>query len=428
MGCPSQVELGDNLVFSITTHDPDTGVLTDADAAPTYLIYETETTTAILTGSMAILDTTNTTGFYTESITCSTSNGFETGKSYTIYIEATVDSDKGGISYGFNVTDLRTTLDSVIASAIVQTAIVSGSYDYNLTAAQIITEAMELIGKVGVGLPISYEDQATCLRTLEMMVKEWAGEGIGLWTQVEMTLFQSYGGYSYDIGPTGDHCSALGYKTEIYEASDLGDSTITVDDDENITDGDVIGVELEDGTIQWTTVDGTPSSNVVTLDDVLTDDVTVDSHVYNYTALAQRPLQIIEARVVRSTGYETPLKIISRDEYMRLSNKTSTGSAIQIYYDPVLTNGKMLVWQACSDVKEYIKFTSKIQIQDFDAATTYPDFPSQWLIALAWNLAVLIAPKFGVKLSDKFELRAENFKLQMTDSDIGDTSSYFNIG
>ncbi len=103
MGCQSTVQVGDNLVFSITTHDPDTGVLTDADSVPTYRVYEDETATAILTGSMAKLDDANTTGFYTEQIACTAANGFEVGKSYTVYITATVDSDTGGMSYAFVV-------------------------------------------------------------------------------------------------------------------------------------------------------------------------------------------------------------------------------------------------------------------------------------------------------------------------------------
>ena len=107
MGCPSEVEIGDNLVFTITTHDPDTGVLTDATGNPAYRVYEDETGTAILTGSMAKLDDANTTGFYSESIACTSGNGFENGKSYNIYITATVDSDLGGICYGFKAYDQR---------------------------------------------------------------------------------------------------------------------------------------------------------------------------------------------------------------------------------------------------------------------------------------------------------------------------------
>ena len=101
MGCQSDVYIGHYLTFSIATHDPDTGALTDADANPTYRIYEDETAVPILTGTMAILDDVNTTGFYTERIECSAANGFENGKSYTIFIRAVVDSDPGGITFGF---------------------------------------------------------------------------------------------------------------------------------------------------------------------------------------------------------------------------------------------------------------------------------------------------------------------------------------
>lgn len=101
MGCQGEVVLGESLAFSITCHDPSTGILTDADGAPIYRIYENETATAILTGSMVKLDDVNTTGFYSGMVACTTANGFEDGKSYTIYIEATVNADTGGISFGF---------------------------------------------------------------------------------------------------------------------------------------------------------------------------------------------------------------------------------------------------------------------------------------------------------------------------------------
>ena len=107
MGCPTEIEIGDNLIFSICTHDPDTGVLTDADAVPSYRIYEDETATPILTGDMAKLDDANTTGFYTETIACTSGNGFKNGKTYTIYIVATVDADTGGICYGVKAYDRR---------------------------------------------------------------------------------------------------------------------------------------------------------------------------------------------------------------------------------------------------------------------------------------------------------------------------------
>lgn len=103
MGCPSSVILADDVVFSVTTHDPSTATLTDADSDPQYKIYENLTAVPILTGTMSKLDDPGTTGFYATLIACTVLNGFELGKNYTIYIEATVNGVTGGISYGFNV-------------------------------------------------------------------------------------------------------------------------------------------------------------------------------------------------------------------------------------------------------------------------------------------------------------------------------------
>jgi hypothetical protein len=256
------------------------------------------------------------------------------------------------------------------------------------------------------------------------MVKAWQSEGIGLWKNVEASLFQSYEGNSYDIGPTGDHCSALAYKTEIASVASSGASTITVDSDDNITNGDYIGIELDDKSLQWTTVNGVPAANVVTLTDALTDDVAVNNHVYNYTNKIQRPIEIVEARGVSPAAYDNPLIIASRDEYMRLSNKTSKSSPTQVYYDPIRTNGKMYVWPACNDVQEYIKFTARILIEDFDTATDDPDFPQEWLMALSWNLAVLVAPKFGKVVDQIFLINAGILKQNAKDFDHENTSIY----
>ena len=118
MGCPSEVVIGETFVFSVCTHDPDTGALTDADSVPSYRIYEDETATAILTGSMAKLDDANTTGFYTETITASGANGFEDGKTYSVYIAATVDSDTGAIAYSLTARTVSAAAIKVDTAAI----------------------------------------------------------------------------------------------------------------------------------------------------------------------------------------------------------------------------------------------------------------------------------------------------------------------
>lgn len=95
--------IDDLLTFAVNTHSASTGAATDADAVPSYRVYEDETGTAILTGSMAKLDDTNTTGFYSEQLTLSAANGFEAGKCYSVYISAAVSSVTGTTERHFSI-------------------------------------------------------------------------------------------------------------------------------------------------------------------------------------------------------------------------------------------------------------------------------------------------------------------------------------
>ncbi len=99
-----------NKVFSWSFDVRDTfGASADADAVPTYSIYEHEGTTAIATGSMAKLG--SVTGFYTEEITLSdTSSLYETYHTYQLRIAWTFNSKDYKKTYSFIVLG-ETTLD-----------------------------------------------------------------------------------------------------------------------------------------------------------------------------------------------------------------------------------------------------------------------------------------------------------------------------
>ncbi len=179
MGCPSEVEIGDNLVFSVTTHDPDTGVLTDADAVPTYRIYEDETGADIDNGNMAKLDDANTTGFYTQLLVCTVGNGYENGKTYTVYIEATVDGDKGGISYGFKAYDNRKVNVQQWLGTAVATPTVAGIPEVDVTHVMgtILTEGAG--GQLAGGM-IKFFDKAAPTGTINSIPDVVAGVANGL--------------------------------------------------------------------------------------------------------------------------------------------------------------------------------------------------------------------------------------------------------
>lgn len=136
MGYLGSWKIDDALTFPAITHRFDTGALTDADAVPAYRVYEDETGTAILTGNMAKLDDTNTTGFYSEQITLSAANGFEKGKCYTVYITAAVNSVTGG---SFHTFQLEAEVDANVVSDKTGYGLATGA----ITAAVIATDAID---------------------------------------------------------------------------------------------------------------------------------------------------------------------------------------------------------------------------------------------------------------------------------------------
>jgi len=262
---------------------------------------------------------------------------------------------------------------------------------------------------------VASADQATdALKDLNLLVKAWPARGINLWRYEELTVFTTVDAQSYNIGATGDEATFDAFKTEIATAASSGASTITVDDDADITNGDNIGIELDDGTLQWTTVNGVPAANVVTLTATLTGAAAIDNHVYNYTNIAQRPLRLYDGRLKINDGNEIPIVQISRRSYKSLPTKVSRGKPTQYYYDPQLDNGKLFVWPTSDSVKDRLLFSAQRQIEDLDNASDNLDFPQEWLRPIAWNLAVDMAPDYKMPQIDpqgyeKLEIRAAQY-------------------
>ncbi len=98
MGCPTQCILGQNLTFTVQAN-AGTGAPSDATGSVAYKVYEDETSTAILSGTMSKLA--SKTGYYSEQIATTAANGFERYKSYQVRVTATVDGVAVAKSYTF---------------------------------------------------------------------------------------------------------------------------------------------------------------------------------------------------------------------------------------------------------------------------------------------------------------------------------------
>lgn len=102
MGFLGNYNLNDTITFSVNTHSTGTGAAVDADFVPTYRVYETNISTPVLTGSMSLLDSSNTVGFYIASFVLS-GETFSNNKHYTIYISSTVSGIVGTSSHQFQL-------------------------------------------------------------------------------------------------------------------------------------------------------------------------------------------------------------------------------------------------------------------------------------------------------------------------------------
>jgi len=79
--------------------------------------------------------------------------------------------------------------------------------------------------------------------------------------------------------PRPDTQTMLG-TTAIKVAASKDDLTIDVNSISGLADDDSIGITLDDGTLQWTTVNGTPAGDTVTLAEALPDDAAIGNVVY----------------------------------------------------------------------------------------------------------------------------------------------------
>ena len=305
----------------------------------------------------------------------------------------------------------------------------SGSTDYTQTMQQIISGALRIVTS---GTDFTSEETNDAKQALNMMVKSWQAEGIGLWKNAEVALFLAEDAQSYTLGPSGSHCAETYVKTEVSTAAASGASALVLDSITGMTNGDAVGVELDGGDLQWTTINGVPGSLTIQLAAALTDAVAVDNHVYTYTDLIARPLEIVEARLRKNDDTEVsigPFGIVSRLEYMAIPNKDLSGSCNLISYDPQTTDSRLYVWPVAEDTKEYLKMSVRLPIEDFDAVTDNADFPVEWLNALKWNLAVEISNDIAGRDPTPFMIaKSMDTKAKVSSFDTDISSVYIGVG
>lgn len=274
----------------------------------------------------------------------------------------------------------------------------SGSINLTATGTDIITEALEQLGVLSEGETPSTDQLTSCNRTLNYLVKGWQAEGLNLFSLQKSYLFLQKDINEYQLVGTsgGSHWTDSYNSTQLAVAAVATDTTITVDDASAISDADYIGVALDSGASHWTTVNGAPAGNVVTLTDAIPSAAAIDKYVYSYTTKADRPMKITNCLVRDTDSRDVEVPVITRDEYIRLPDKGSDGRVNQVYFEPHIGTSKLFVWPETNNVTDILVVWSQRTLDDIDTvATDEVDFPQEWFLPLAFNLANILIPKYG---------------------------------
>lgn len=275
----------------------------------------------------------------------------------------------------------------------------SGVYTFSYNRDQIIRRAARLVNAIAAGdtpgptLVLDFSD------ALNAMVKEWQASGIHVWTQTEATLFLNVNQTSYTIGPSGNGRVIGTYFTTTTTApTPSGFTIVPVANTANINIGDAVGIILDHGGIQWTTITALTSSSI-SIQLALQDSVQANGSLYTYTPIITiRPTRILSARrFVFASGIITPIDPpLSRQDYHNLTSLVNTGPVTQWFYDPQIPNGIMNVWPAPSDLTASLQFTYMRPLQIYQVAGDTSDFPDEWVNTLVYGLAYTMAPEFAV--------------------------------
>jgi len=268
---------------------------------------------------------------------------------------------------------------------------------------------MRLIGALESGESPTSEEYSDASTSLNMMLKAWQNDGLKLWLTKEAVLIPSLGTEEYLLGSA--HCSLDMKKTEMRVAGIALDTILEVDSTSDMTKGDYIGVVQDDGTTHWTTVKSITDSDTVVLTTGLVSAVSVDNHVYSYTTKLERPHTLLEAyRRDFDTREDVSMTSMSRTEYYNLNDKDGQGTPVNYYYDPQITNSVLHVWNtANSDFCKNNVFVLLVK-QSFDTMTAGTDSfecPPEWYEAIAYGLAVRLAPQNFYPIKERKLLMAE---------------------
>ena len=119
-----------------------------------------------------------------------------------------------------------------------------------------------------------------------------------------------------------------------------------------------------------------------------------------------RPIHIVSA-FIREGDLDYPLEIIPDEKYAEIGDKSDTSNIPAVLnYDNGYANGTIRLAPVPSVANQLHIFSEK-QITAVSALSSTVDFPPGWSEAMKWNLAMRLAPEYGVPVTEEIKYFAD---------------------
>lgn len=296
----------------------------------------------------------------------------------------------------------------------------TNSYNFVVTRDTLINDALLHIGAVGEGETPPTNAVTEAARVLNMLTKLRAADGMPVWALKRATILPTT---ETSTVTTVSHITSSYVDTTLSAAEASGQTVLSVTSSTGMTAADQVGVEMDDGTMHWTTIVSVDSSTQITITTATDDDAASGNRVFSYTASSgriARPLRILEANVLNvGTDSSWEIDVDERSDYFTLGNRITTGTPNRIYYEASLGSdvadpssastwyGTFYVYPRFTSGDHVIEFTYQRPFQDFDAASDHPNFPQEFYLSMMLELSALLGPRYGVPIEERNALHAE---------------------
>jgi hypothetical protein len=250
----------------------------------------------------------------------------------------------------------------------------SSSTNFELDVADYIEEAFE---RCGLEVRTGY-DLKTAKRSLNLMLAEWSNRGLNQWTIQQTSITMASGIAEYPAGTLTMTVGASGSFSvgETITGGTSGDTASIT----SLPSATTMAITIPSGTFTATeTITGGTSSATTTV-----------SAVVDLTNV-QSTIDLLSVVVTRSST-DFSLNRISRDDYISIPNKATTGRPSQFFVDRQVTP-ILKVWPVPDKNTDIVKFDRLTRMDDADTYINTADLPFRFYPCLVAGLAYYISVK-----------------------------------